>query len=63
MTMKDEKAQVILRLDPKLLERIEKHTVRMKQEHPGIRVSRADVIRSLLHERLAQVEAAETAKQ
>ena len=60
--MKEESAQVILRLAPALLERIEKHMSRMQQAHPGIRVSRTDVIRTLLHERLVQVEAAEAEK-
>ncbi len=45
-----------IRVPEDLLNRLEAHTVRMKAEHPYLRLSRADVIRMLLDEGLSGSE-------
>ena len=51
--------QVPLRLSAELLDRIERHVLRMRREHPGVTVSRSDALRSLIAAALEAVETRE----
>lgn len=50
--------QIAVRLPADLLERIEAHAELLRARHPGLSLSRADVVRSLLAEALAAAESA-----
>ncbi len=54
--------QVGVRFPTELLSRLERYTERLKRERPGLSVTRADVVRMLVHERLDQIDAEDKAK-
>jgi metal-responsive CopG/Arc/MetJ family transcriptional regulator len=58
MSENDEIRQIAIRLPAKLLDRVDAHAARLKHRSPGVGVSRADAIRSLLHEALTSAETA-----
>jgi len=49
--------QVAVRFPADLLGRLERYLERLRGERPGLTVSRADVVRMLVHERLSEIEA------
>jgi len=53
----DKTIQVAFRLPPNLLDRLDRHVVRMNAENPGLEFSRADAVRSLLTRSLDALEA------
>ena len=55
-------AQVGVRFPADLLERLERYTERLKRERPGLSVSRADVVRMLVHERLDAIDTEDSTK-
>ena len=48
--------QITVRFPEDLLERLESYTERLNKERPGLGVTRADVVRVLVHERLDQID-------
>jgi len=48
--------QVAVRFPKDLLERLERYAERLNKERPGLGVTRADVVRVLVHERLDQLD-------
>jgi hypothetical protein len=50
--------QIVTRLSPELAARLDRYTDRLRNERFGLRVGRADAVRILIHERLAELEAA-----
>ncbi len=50
-------AQVVTRFPAELAARLDRYTERLRNERFGLRVSRADAVRILVHERLAELEA------
>ena len=54
--MTEPMSQVAIRLPDALLERVEAHTDRMKEHLPGLKITRADAIRSLIAQALEQAE-------
>lgn len=54
--------QIVVRLQKNIINRLEAHTQRLKDENPGMGVTRADAIRVLLVAALDGVEAMETTK-
>ena len=51
-----------MRFPQELLQRIERYTERLNRERPGLTVTRADVVRLLVHERLDAIDAEDKAK-
>lgn len=49
---------ILLRLDPELVERLERHAARMRRASPGVSITRLDATRSLLLTALCEAEAA-----
>lgn len=45
-----------IRLDAKLLKRLDKHAERMRRDAPGLRATRSDALRTLLNEALDRAE-------
>lgn len=58
MTKKAAMLIVPFRLPADLVKRLDRHALRLRQEHPGIEITRADAVRSLLVEALAAKEGA-----
>jgi hypothetical protein len=54
----DPTTRVALRLPSALVARLDQHAERMRQEQPGVAVSRTDVVRLLLTSAIAEVEPA-----
>ncbi len=48
--------QITIRFSKDLLERLEGYTDRFNKERPGLGVTRADIVRMLVHERLDQID-------
>tara|TARA_R110002072_G_scaffold166502_2_gene319745 strand:- start:1145 stop:1318 length:174 start_codon:yes stop_codon:yes gene_type:complete len=50
--MNDPRTQIAIRVEASLLDRVEAHLKRMREQLPGLKLSRADAIRSLLTQAL-----------
>jgi len=55
-------AQVALRFPRDLFDRLEQYVDRLNRERPGLGITRADVVRVLVRERLDEIEAEEKAR-
>jgi hypothetical protein len=58
----EETKQFAVRLPVSLIQRLEKHAVRMRRASPGVDVRRSDALRQLLHEALETAEARDSSK-
>ena len=52
--MAEHEEQIAVRLPGAMMARLDEHVERMKKEHPGMRVTRSDAVRTILAKALAE---------